>query len=97
MIVFHNVPHELALYKSELSLFGEIFDAPESLPTHIWIESDWDKDILESIMGVKKVYPKRFENKQLSVLTGRKWTELLGTKWEKQPSDYEREEEEIPS
>jgi hypothetical protein len=85
MIEFHNVPHELSLYFEEIKVYGEVFYYNERYPMYIWIESFWEKDILESAFGVKKVYPKRFNSIPLSVLHDRNWTELLNTKWELNP------------
>lgn len=61
MIELHNVPHELELFVSELSLYGEITYQNPRYPTFVWMESFWDKDILESSLGVKTVRPKREE------------------------------------
>ncbi len=61
MIELHNVPHELALYVEELKLYGDVTHHNDSYPVYVWMDSLWDKDILETSFGVKKVYPKRKE------------------------------------
>jgi hypothetical protein len=85
LIELHNVPHEVVLYFEELKHYGQVTNRSERYPTFIWMESFWDIDILQSAMGVKKVYPKRFNSTPISVLHDRKWTELLNTKWEENP------------
>lgn len=85
-IVLHNVPHEIQLYIEELKEYGEITHRSERYPTQVWLSSYWDMDIIQSAMGVKQVYPKRFSSIPVSVIHDRNWTELLGTKWELNPA-----------
>lgn len=82
LIELHDVPHELILYVEELKLYGEV---THHRKTFVWLESFWEIDILQSVMGVKQVYPKRFDVTPISVTHNRGWTELLGTKWEANP------------
>jgi hypothetical protein len=57
LIELHNVPHEVALYVEELKMYGDIKRYSERFPLWIWLESPWEKDILEKAMGVKQVKP----------------------------------------
>lgn len=81
-IELHNVPHEIALYVAELKLFVSVEHYNERYPTYLWVETEWDKDILESLLGVKKVNPKRYRAVPADVRLGRNWTDLLGSRWE---------------
>lgn len=59
LIELHNVSFEIGMYIADLSDFGEITRYCEQYPTYVWLSSSWEKDILESIHGVKQVWPKR--------------------------------------
>lgn len=56
MIELHLVPHEIAMYLGEIEMYGEITHYNEHYPTYVWIEAPWDKDIIERIYGIKKVW-----------------------------------------
>lgn len=55
MIEVHNVQHEIYMYIEELKLYGDIVHHSELFPTYIWLESDWEHDILKELYGVKSV------------------------------------------
>lgn len=81
MIELHNVPHEIYMYVEEVKLFGDVTRHDEKFPTYVWIDSEWEKDILETIMGVKKVWPKRYDSTAFDFVKHSNWTELEGTMW----------------
>lgn len=57
LVELHNVPHEIALYVEELKMYADVKRHSERFPLWIWVESPWEQDILENIMGVKQVRP----------------------------------------
>lgn len=59
LIMLHNVPHEIQMYVEEIKMHGDILYHSQRYPTNIWLESYWEQGILEEVIGVKKVYPKR--------------------------------------
>lgn len=67
LVELHNVPHELTLYRSELSQYGTITYCTDYMPTYVWVDSPWDIDVIMDYFGVKKVHLKR-NYKQISVL-----------------------------
>lgn len=82
MLELHNVPHEITMYVEEIKLYGEVMRHTERYPQYVWIDSPWDKDIIETIMGVKQVWAKRYDSTPIGITVGRNWAELEGTKWE---------------
>lgn len=68
MIELQNVPSEIYFYIAEMKDFGEVVMHPESLPTFVWLESEWEKDILEGLYGVKKVYEPKYKKAEGSVV-----------------------------
>lgn len=56
MIELHHVVHEVSMYLADLEMYGDITHYNERYPVYVWIESLWDKDIIESVYGIKKVW-----------------------------------------
>jgi hypothetical protein len=81
LIELHNVPHEIAMYVAEIEMFGEITQYKESFPLFVWVDSEWETDILSEIMGVRKVWPKKYDSTSFDFVKHSKWSELEGTKW----------------
>jgi hypothetical protein len=64
MIELHPVPHELYMYIEELKFYGTIDRHCERYPTVLWLNSNWEPDILSGVMGVKKVREPIYKYKQ---------------------------------
>lgn len=56
MIELHLVVHEITMYLADLELYGDITHYNERYPVFVWIETPWDKDIIEGINGIKTVW-----------------------------------------
>lgn len=71
LIEFHNVPHEIALYVEEIKIYGEVVLYQERYPMYLYLESPWDKEILEEQLGVKQVREPLYRAKDtVSVIRG---------------------------
>lgn len=68
MIELHYVAAELELYAEELKQYGLLIHRSDRYPAVLWLESEWDKEILEQVYGVKKVRLPIYQREEMSVL-----------------------------
>ena len=62
MIILHNVHHELRMYIEDLKPFAEKIEYLPKMGNVVFMESEWEKDILECLIGVKEVREPKYSN-----------------------------------